>query len=95
MVLLEGMRSSVPVVASLVGGIPEALGHTTWTAPPEDESLLTELVRRLLEDGRERGSWGARLRQRFLERFTLETTVDRYCDVYKEVLAKRSQDAAR
>lgn len=49
-VLLEGLASSVPIVASRVGGIPEVVhdGRTGVLVPPEDPAALAEAIDRVL-----------------------------------------------
>jgi glycosyltransferase involved in cell wall biosynthesis len=81
MVLLEAMRSGVPVVATRVGGIPEVLGSCPWVVPAEDEAALARAVSALL-DGPARAEWSAELRRRFDERFTIERVVEQVLGIY-------------
>jgi len=50
-VVVEAWLSRTPVIASLVGGMPEVIvdGDTGLVFPPEDAAALAECVRRLLE----------------------------------------------
>ncbi len=63
-VLLEAMASALPVIASRIGGVPEAVGDAGFLVPPGDVSALVarmlqllgdpHLVRRMGEEARER-----------------------------------------
>ncbi len=72
MVLTESLARGVPVIATAVGGVPEAVGHVAdgerpgGLVPPEDPDALADAVRRWLEEPRLR----ATLRARALERRT-------------------------
>jgi glycosyltransferase involved in cell wall biosynthesis len=71
LVVLEAMAAGVPVVASAVGGTPEAVvaGETGLLVPPRDVDALARALRELLADparAREMGEAGrARVRERF------------------------------
>lgn len=76
MVVTEALAHGLPVVASSVGGVPEALGHAEdGSAPgvlvrPDDPAALATALRRWLEDPRRR----RRLRRSAaLRRLTLPT----------------------
>ena len=52
MAILEGMASSLPLVATAVGEVPTVVldGHTGVLVPPEDASLLASAIVKLLRD---------------------------------------------
>jgi glycosyltransferase involved in cell wall biosynthesis len=64
MVVTEALARGVPVLASDVGGVPEALGHGGLLVPPGDPEALGAALRRWLEDADLR----TRLRQAASER---------------------------
>jgi glycosyltransferase involved in cell wall biosynthesis len=64
MVITEALARGVPVVASDVGGVREALGRGGLLVPPGDPLTLATALRRWLEDAELR----ARLRQAARER---------------------------
>jgi glycosyltransferase involved in cell wall biosynthesis len=66
-----------PVVASRVGGIPEAVrdGVEGLLVPPGDALALAAAVCRLLTDAALAQEMGQRGRQRVLERFTFQENV--------------------
>jgi sugar transferase (PEP-CTERM/EpsH1 system associated) len=60
LVVLEAWASSVPVVATAVGGLPDLIdpGRTGELVPPGDPTALAEAVARLLEDPQLRSELG-------------------------------------
>jgi glycosyltransferase involved in cell wall biosynthesis len=83
MVLLEAMRAGVPIVATAVGGVPEALGDDRWLADPDDEARMAGLVLRLLQDDRLRRDYGRSLRERFLSSFSIKRSADLIMEIYR------------
>jgi glycosyltransferase involved in cell wall biosynthesis len=78
-VLLEATAFGLPIVATRVGGIPEAVndGENGLLAPPRDAAALAELIRRVCTDGvlRRRLEEGSRSRRgslRSVEAFQAE-----------------------
>ncbi len=59
----EGMATGIPVVASAVGGIPEALGGTGILVRPDDPGALAEALRSLADDPVQRQRIGAAARE--------------------------------
>ncbi len=70
-VLLEGMRAGLPIVASRVGGIPEvvAAGETGLLLPPGDSDALRTAVLELLDDRTRMSAFGQSGRKRWKDRF--------------------------
>lgn len=86
--VLEAMLAGVPVVASDVGSVRDAIrdGHTGLLVPPGDATRLAGAIRRALEP--ELGKrLGAAARAQALDRFTVERMVRAYEELYEEVLA--------
>ncbi|WP_407316564.1 glycosyltransferase family 4 protein [Isoptericola halotolerans] len=48
---LEGMAAGAAVVASQVGGLPEAVGSAGMLVPPDDPAALAAVVEHLADDG--------------------------------------------
>ena len=78
--VLEAMAARLPIVATRVGGIPEAItdGETGLLVPAECASALAAAILRLAEDAGLRESFGCAARRRFEQRYTLQTMVDTY-----------------
>ena len=77
MSILEAMAAGRPVVATPVGGVPDAVadGETGLLAAPGDAGALASALAAAREDSARLGAAG---RLRAEERFTLETMVDGY-----------------
>ncbi|MGB4451516.1 MAG: glycosyltransferase family 4 protein [Bacillota bacterium] len=88
--ILEAMAFSLPVVASNVGGIPEAVDNdrTGILVPPGNPDALGEALIRFAANPRMRESYGSAGRERFLKLFTDSAMADQTLEVYKRVLAK-------
>lgn len=86
--ILEAMRAGLPVVASDVGGIKEAVidGRTGILVPRDDEGKLREGLRVLIKDPNLRVKMGRNGRERFLKYFTLEEMFSKTASVYARVL---------
>jgi glycosyltransferase involved in cell wall biosynthesis len=53
-VLFEAFAAGIPVVATSVGGVPEAATGAAELVPPGDAQAVAEAIRRLADDGRRR-----------------------------------------
>ncbi|HET6578824.1 MAG TPA: glycosyltransferase family 4 protein [Gemmatimonadales bacterium] len=96
--ILEAMRAGLPVVASSVGGVSEAIqeGETGYLVPRRDAESLRDRLGRLLADPALRARLGANGRTRYEELFTLGHSVAKTLAVYHDVLAatRRPEAAA-
>ncbi len=93
-VVLEGMSSALPVVATAVGGIPEQVeDHSSGflVRAGDTESMLAR-VRALVVDDALRREMGGRGREIVLERFRLDLQVDAYLHWYQEILGRRGAE---
>jgi glycosyltransferase involved in cell wall biosynthesis len=82
--LLEAMDAGLPVVASRVGGIAEAVlpGETGLLVTPQDPQALCEALRTLLTDGALAARLGAAGKQRVAASFGSERMVKDTADLY-------------
>jgi glycosyltransferase involved in cell wall biosynthesis len=85
---LEAMACGVPVLATAVGGMPEAVaeGRTGWLVPAGDEDALAAALRDLLGDRERLERAGAAAREVVEERFRLDTMVDQVAALYGRLL---------
>jgi len=90
--ILEAMRAGLPVVASSVGGIGEAVQdeQTGYVVPRGGVDLLQERLRRLLTEPALRIRLGTNGRRRYEEHFTLDHCVRNTLRVYRNILEERS-----
>jgi len=90
--VLEAMAAALPVVATDVGGVAEAVedGETGFLVPATDAEALARALERLLADGELRRRLGAAGRARALSLFDLP----RYRAAYEELYRERLSAAA-
>jgi glycosyltransferase involved in cell wall biosynthesis len=90
-VLLESMAAGAPVVATRVGGTPEALddGEAGLLVPPGDAAAITAAVSRLLDDRELACRLGRAARSVIAERFSVDRMVRSTEDLYSELLARK------
>jgi len=93
--LLEAMAAGLPVVASRVGGVAEAVedGETGLLVPPGSPAALAQALLRLLTDPATRAAMGARGRRRAIERFDLQRMLDATASLYAVVAGARTMEA--
>lgn len=86
--VLEAMRATLPVVATDVGGVAEAVadGRTGFLVPAGDDVALADRLARLAADPALRTALGREGRRRFEASFTLEHMMRRTLAVYEDVL---------
>jgi glycogen synthase len=88
-VVIEAMAAGLPVVATPVGAIAEAIedGKSGLLVPVRDAAALEAALRRLIEDAALRHALGAAARARVESVFAFETVVARLAAIYDELLA--------
>jgi glycosyltransferase involved in cell wall biosynthesis len=90
--VMEAMASSVPVVATDVGGVRELVedGVSGWVVPPRDAAALSEAMLAMMTLDSDRRSalarWG---RERIERNFEIEGLVDRWEDELRTVAARK------
>lgn len=86
--VLEAMASGIPVVATTVGGTPEAVrdGTDGLLVPPRDVGALTGALRRLLADPKARDAMGKGGRAQAVKAFALERFSDEIFELYRQML---------
>ena len=88
--VLEAQRAGLPVVASAVGGIGEAVteGANGLLVPAGNPGALAAALERLLADAPLRESMGAAARASYERRFRLEYMVDSTAAIYAKLLGR-------
>ncbi len=89
--LLEAMASSLPVVATRVGGNPELVEEerSGWFFEPGDVVALAAILERIGRDSNLLQEFGQAARRRAVEHFSLEGMIGSYHNLYFELARKR------
>lgn len=90
LVVIEAMATGLPIVASHVGGIPELVvnGETGFLVSPTSKEEIKETIIKLLNNPKLRKEMGQIARKRFETHFSLPQMVQKYIEVYEEVVRK-------
>ena len=90
--ILEAMRSGLPVVASHVGGIGEAVvpGVTGFLTPAGSIPALTDALRQLVASPALRGAMGSAARARYESEFTVDVMLRKTIAIYQSILEERA-----
>lgn len=88
MAILEGMASSLPLVATAVGDVPTIVldGQTGIIVPSEDVELLAAGIMKLLQDSKLRARYSEAARKLIEEEFSAERMAGNYLRVYADVV---------
>jgi len=92
--LIQAMLSEAGIVASRVGGVPEAVGDTALLVPPRDPVAMAESIATLLRSPDSSRCLGQYARKRALHLFTEARCVEAYRSTY-EKLTLRGLDQRR
>ncbi len=90
--ILEAMTSSLPIVATRVGGTPEIVddNRTGLLCEPNDINSLASSLARLITDNNLREKMGLEARQDVEARFSLNRMVREYEDIYLKLAKSKS-----
>lgn len=82
--ILEAMRAGLPVIASNVGGVPEAVeeGVNGFLVPRGDVLTLSERLAGLMENPDLRGAMGQASRLRYEQYFSVEGMLEKAWSIY-------------
>ena len=85
--ILEAMRAGLPVIASDVGGVSEAVknGETGYIVPRMGRDILSARIESLLAGPEERMRMGLAGRQSFEKNFLFERMAQKTLEVYKQL----------
>ncbi|WP_328707421.1 glycosyltransferase family 4 protein [Pseudomonas ogarae] len=86
--ILEAMRAGLPVIASDVGGVSEAVqdGRTGILVARNDINKLAEAIRSMLGSSEMRHTMGTAGRDRFEKAFLFDRMLDKTLSIYRDVL---------
>lgn len=89
MVLVEAMASGLPVIATRIAGVTDAIvddGQTGLLVPPGDAAALTEALGRMLGDPARARAMGEHARRNVAARYGLGVSATRWREIYAEAL---------
>lgn len=86
---LELMAVGIPIVASMVGTLPDLIPEDELLVPPERPAPLAAALGRLLDDPVWAGRLGERLYERVLHEYSIETLGERAEALAREAIAIR------
>jgi glycosyltransferase involved in cell wall biosynthesis len=95
MTIIEAMSAGVPVVATSVGGIPEAVtDEETGFLVPRTLDALANKLRQLYSSPEIWRTTSRRARERFEQRFEISHIVKQYDSIYREAFSPEYVGAA-
>lgn len=87
--VLESMSCGIPVVATDVGGVSEAIDEASgFVCKPRDPKAIGTKVIELLTNDDLRIGMGKNARQRVIDNFTLDIFIQSYEDIYESIYSK-------
>jgi glycosyltransferase involved in cell wall biosynthesis len=88
--ILEALRGGLPVVATDVGGVREAVidGDTGFVVPENDDVLLADRLKQLIQDADLRATMGRAAREHYEAHFIFDRLVRETLETYDAVLAR-------
>jgi glycosyltransferase involved in cell wall biosynthesis len=86
--ILEAMAAKVPIVATTVGAVPEALEdeRSALLVPPDDPVALADAVERITGSERLRQDLVISAHQQLLAHFTLREMVEKYKKLFRKLV---------
>jgi len=94
--ILEAMAAGLPVVATAVAGVPEAVvdGVTGRLVPPGDVASLAAALEELASQPERRRAMGEAGRRRVEEKFAIPQIAGAYLDLFRNLLAAAAVSSA-
>lgn len=91
--LTEGARAGLATVASRVGGVPYLIDHgiNGFLFEPGDAEALARHLVTLAQDKALRAHMGERLYEKGRTRFSLESTLERQLEIYRDILHRKER----
>ena len=85
-VVIEAMMQGTPVVGSRAGAIPEIIDHgeTGYLVEPADSEAISHAVHRFLQDSKKQTKMRKSVRQKYLQKYTIEDMCRNTVEVYKK-----------
>lgn len=88
-VILEAMAAGTPIVATAVGGVTDVIREGDgWLVPPEDPQALAAAIATSLLDRQAATQQARRATDRLQEDYSIDAFLERYENVYRDVVAR-------
>jgi glycosyltransferase involved in cell wall biosynthesis len=86
--ILEALSSETPVIGTDIPGIREVIesGKNGFLVPTNDSKEIASSITRLIENDKMRTEFGRDGRQTVLKKYSYNVTIDRLCEIYREIL---------
>ncbi len=90
--LIEAMMAGKPIVATAVGGIPEAIssGKDGILIEPARTEQMHETILKLIESPDERERLGANAKEKALRKYSPESVLAKIENLYREILSRKA-----
>ena len=97
LVTLEAMAHHKPIVATIAGGLPDKVrpGVNGWLVEPGDPAALAMAIEDAAADRLRLIAMGAKSRQIVEAEFAWSVLVDRYLELYEEILLRQKAQGTR
>ena len=82
----EAMASSVPVISTTGGALPEVVGDAGILVPPADHHALAQAIKSLIDNPDRAKALGQAGYKRIREHFTWKRAAEKTVDVYRDVI---------
>jgi len=86
MVILEAMTAQLPVIATRVGGIPDAVGQAALLVDPQDPGLLAAAMHELMANPDKRNTFARKGLTLVRKKYSMEKMVDAYIQAYEDLV---------
>ena len=90
--IIEAMACKLPVIASDIGGIPEALidNQTGLLCPPRNPIILANKIELLITKPEFRSILAENAYLKFKEKFSFDEMIDKYETIFKKTIYKNN-----
>jgi len=89
--LIEYMAAGLPIIATNVGGNPEAITHgkSGFLFPNDDEKMFTELLKSLIENGSLAREMGRNAKDEAFNKYDMKSCIANHAEFYSTISWKR------
>ena len=90
--ILEAMLAGLPIVATSIGGARIQVGPKgkNFLFNPDDHKTMAKLIQQFVENEALRYSTGKAMRERILEKFSIDRVANTYEEAYRMIIERRS-----